>query len=90
MRSLPLMLVGFAGIALAAPVAGQRSDDQIAPKSLELQHQAKELVGTGKLEQAEDLLETALARVILKEEVDWQRWVGATVVACGVGLLALP
>ena len=62
MRSLPrLLLVGFSWLALAAPVAGQRPDDQIAPKSLELQRQAKELVGAGKLEQAEDLLETALA-----------------------------
>jgi Tfp pilus assembly protein PilF len=62
MRSLPsVLLIGFAGLALAAPVAGQRSDDQIAPKSLELQRQARELVGAGKLEQAEDLLETALA-----------------------------
>ena len=62
MRSLPhLMLIGFAGLALAAPVAGQRSDDQIAPKSIELQRQAKQLLSAGKLEQAEDLLETALA-----------------------------
>jgi Tfp pilus assembly protein PilF len=62
MRSLPsLLLIGFAGLALAAPVAGQRTDDQIAPKSLELQRQAKEAVATGKLEQAEDMLETALA-----------------------------
>nr|NUR37042.1 tetratricopeptide repeat protein [Sphingomonas sp.] len=62
MRSLPsLLFIGFAGLALAAPVAGQRSDDQIAPKSLELQRQAKQLIGVGKVEQAEDLLETALA-----------------------------
>jgi Tfp pilus assembly protein PilF len=62
MRSLPrLLLIGFAGIALAAPVAGQRTDDQILPKSVELQQQAKQLSAAGKLEQAEDLLETALA-----------------------------
>lgn len=36
------------------------------------------------------VLETALAKIILKEDVHWQRWVGATVVACGVALLALP
>ncbi len=36
------------------------------------------------------LLETAAARIILKEQVRWQRWVGAAVVACGMGLLALP
>lgn len=62
MRSFPrLLFIGFAGLALAAPVEGQRADDQIAPKSLELQHQAKEAVIAGKFEQAEDLLETALA-----------------------------
>ena len=62
MRSLPrLLLLGFAGAALAAPVAGQRADDQILPKSVALQHQARDLVGAGKLEQAEDLLETSLA-----------------------------
>ena len=62
MRSLPrLLFITFAGIALAAPVAGQRADDKILPKSTQLQHQARELIGAGKLEQAEDLLETALA-----------------------------
>jgi len=35
MRSLPgLLLIGFAGLALAAPVASQRTDDQILPKSV--------------------------------------------------------
>lgn len=62
MRSLPrLLLVGLAGAALASPVLGQRADDQIQPKSLELQRQAKALTAAGKLEDAEDLLETALA-----------------------------
>jgi Tfp pilus assembly protein PilF len=62
MRSLPrLLLTGFAAVALAAPVAGQRPDDQIQPKSVELQHQGKSLLNAGKLEQAEDMLETALA-----------------------------
>ena len=62
MRSLPsLLLIGVVATALAVPVSGQRSDDQIAPKSVELQHQARELMSTGKLEQAQDMLETALA-----------------------------
>jgi Tfp pilus assembly protein PilF len=62
MRSLPrLLLTGFAAVALAAPVTGQRPDDQIQPKSVELQHQGKSLLNAGKLEQAEDMLETALA-----------------------------
>jgi Tfp pilus assembly protein PilF len=62
MRSLPsLLLIGIAGFTLAAPANSQRSDDQIAPKSLQLQREARELMGAGKLEQAEDMLETALA-----------------------------
>jgi uncharacterized membrane protein len=36
------------------------------------------------------VLETVLAKLILKEDVRWQRWFGAVVVACGVALLALP
>jgi tetratricopeptide (TPR) repeat protein len=62
MRSLPrLVLVGFAAAALASPVMSQRADDQIQPKSLELQRQAKAFASAGKLEEAENLLETALA-----------------------------
>src|SRR5438045_7275915 len=62
MRSLPrFLLIGFAGVALAAPVVGQRADDQIQPKSVELQRQGRALMSVGKLEQAEDVLETALA-----------------------------
>ena len=62
MRSLPrLLLVGFAAVALASPVMSQRSDDQIQPKSVELQRQGKALLQAGKLEDAEDMLETALA-----------------------------
>ena len=35
------------------------------------------------------LLETILAKLILKEDVRWQRWLGGCLVACGVALLAL-
>src|SRR5437588_545869 len=62
MRSLPsLVMIGFAGLALTAPVAGQRPDDQIQPKSVQLMHQGQALLAQGKLELAEDALETALA-----------------------------
>jgi tetratricopeptide (TPR) repeat protein len=62
MQSLSrLLLIGFAGLTLAAPVASQRADDQILPRSVALQREAKEQMAAGKLDQAEDLLETALA-----------------------------
>ncbi len=34
------------------------------------------------------VVETFLARVLLKERVEWQRWAGASLVAVGVLLLA--
>src|SRR5256885_14401795 len=55
------LLIGTVGLALAAPAVSQRADDQLLPKSVELQHQAREAAAAGKFEQAEDLLETALA-----------------------------
>lgn len=36
------------------------------------------------------VFETGLAKLLLKEDVHWQRWLGACVIACGVALLALP
>jgi len=35
------------------------------------------------------VIETILARLLLKEHVDSRRWIGAALVACGVWLLAL-
>jgi drug/metabolite transporter (DMT)-like permease len=35
------------------------------------------------------VLETILARVLLKEKVDIRRWAGAGLIACGVALLAV-
>jgi tetratricopeptide (TPR) repeat protein len=55
------LIVGLVSVALASPVIGQKSDDQISPRSVELQRQGKTLLNAGKLEQAEDVLETALA-----------------------------
>jgi drug/metabolite transporter (DMT)-like permease len=36
------------------------------------------------------VIETLLARLVLHEDVRFERWLGATVVAFGVALLALP
>jgi len=55
------LLIGLAGVALAAPVSGQRTDDQLVAKSVELQRQGKALLTAGKLNEAEDVFETALA-----------------------------
>ncbi len=57
----PVVAVSLAALALAAPVSGQRPDDQIAPKSVELQRQGEALLNAGKFEQAEDAFESALA-----------------------------
>ena len=57
----PVLAVSFAVLTMSAPVAAQRPDDQIAPKSVELQRQGQTLLGAGKLEQAEDALEASLA-----------------------------
>src|SRR5512142_3119267 len=35
------------------------------------------------------LFETFLAKYFLKEDVSWRRWVGASLVACGVVLLSV-
>ena len=35
------------------------------------------------------LFETILAKTVLKEQVNWKRWLGATLVAAGVGLLSI-
>jgi Flp pilus assembly protein TadD len=56
-----VLLIGLAGIALAAPVSGQRADDQIAPQSVALMKQGETLLAQGKLIEADDALETSLA-----------------------------
>ena len=62
MRMLvPVLAMSFFVLAVSAPASGQRSDDQIAPKSAELQKQGRVLLASGKFEQAEDALEAALA-----------------------------
>jgi tetratricopeptide (TPR) repeat protein len=58
---VPVLAVSFAALAFAAPVSGQRADDQIAPKAVELQKQGEALLAAGKFDQAEDALEASLA-----------------------------
>jgi cytochrome c-type biogenesis protein CcmH/NrfG len=62
MRLSPLVLAfGLATSSLAVPVIGQKPDDQIAPKSIEFQKQGETALAAGKLAEADDALETALA-----------------------------
>ncbi len=63
MRSLPqIALIGMLAFALSPPVNGQqRPDDQLSPRSVQLQRQGKDLLAAGKLDQAQDMLESALA-----------------------------
>lgn len=56
-----VLIVGLASVALASPVVGQKADDQINPKSVALQRQGQALLAAGKVDAAEDVLETALA-----------------------------
>lgn len=58
---VPALAVSLSVVALAAPVSGQRADDQIAPKSVALQKQGEALIAAGKFDEAEDALEAALA-----------------------------
>jgi len=59
--SLRFLMLGAAATLVASPVVGQRPDNQIMPQSIELQQQAEAQVAAGKLSEAADLLETALA-----------------------------
>lgn len=62
MRLMPRVLVaGVAVFMVAAPVAGQKADDQIDPKSVQLLRDGEALLAAGKFVEADDVLETALA-----------------------------
>jgi tetratricopeptide (TPR) repeat protein len=58
---VPVLAAGVALFALSGPVVAQKADDQIAPKSVELQKQGEGFLAAGKFEQAEDALEASLA-----------------------------
>lgn len=55
------LALGAAAALVASPVVGQRPDNQILPRSAELQSQARTQMAAGKLIEAAELLETALA-----------------------------
>jgi len=62
MRLTPLVLcLGLAASTVPVAVIGQRPDDQIAPQSVALLKQGETLLSQGKLIEADDTLETALA-----------------------------
>jgi Tfp pilus assembly protein PilF len=56
-----IALVGISGAMLAAPVASQKPDDQILPRSMEMVRQGETLLAAGRFEAADDVLETSLA-----------------------------
>ncbi len=55
------LTVGAAATLLASPALGERADNQIFPRSIEFQRQAEAQLTAGKLIEAAELLETALA-----------------------------
>ena len=59
--SLRFLVLGTVAAIVASPVVGQRADNQILPRSIELQQQAEQQLAAGKLMEAGDLLETAVA-----------------------------
>ena len=59
--SLRFLVLGTVATIVASPVVGQRADNQILPRSIELQQQAEQQLAAGKLMEARDLLETAVA-----------------------------
>ena len=62
MRLTPLVLcLGLAASTVPVAVVGQRPDDQVAPQSVALLKQGETLLAQGKLMEADDALETALA-----------------------------
>src|SRR4051794_17006786 len=62
MRLVPVALVGALGlVALSSAVMGQKPDAQLDPRSVAIVEQARAAQRAGDLEQANDLLESALA-----------------------------
>jgi Tfp pilus assembly protein PilF len=60
-RLTSVLIAGVAASLLASPVVGQRPDDQIHPKSLELLKAGETHLSAGRFVEADDAFETALA-----------------------------
>jgi tetratricopeptide (TPR) repeat protein len=58
---LHFLAIGTAATLIGATAIAQRPDNQILPRSVELQRQGESLFAAGKYLEAEDSLETALA-----------------------------
>ncbi|HEY0164833.1 MAG TPA: tetratricopeptide repeat protein [Sphingomicrobium sp.] len=54
------VLASMAAAMLSAPLAGQRPDDQIHTRSVELMRQGETLLASGKFVEADDALESSL------------------------------
>jgi cytochrome c-type biogenesis protein CcmH/NrfG len=54
------LLATVTAAVVAAPLASQRPDDQIHPRSVELMRQGEALLASGKLVEADDALEASL------------------------------
>ena len=59
--SVRFLVLGATAALVASPVVGQRPDNQILPRSIELQQQGEAQIAAGKLTEAGNLLETAVA-----------------------------
>ena len=59
--SVRFLVLGTAAALVASPVIGQRPDNQILPRSIELQQQGEAQLAAGKLTEAGNLLETSVA-----------------------------
>ena len=57
----PLLIAGVAAFLAAGPVVGQKPDDQLLPRSVELLKQGEAHLAAGRFVEADEALETALA-----------------------------
>jgi len=58
---LPLVVAGTALALVSAPVTGQRPDDQLSPRSVQLLREGEAFLAAGKFVEADEALEAALA-----------------------------